>query len=191
MSVTLELDRVDTDDVELVDDDGHYETVDGVRVELPPMSANSAVWAARLAHQLTTYGVAAGLGEAYPEVLFKLPLDRDRNRKPDVAFVPYSRWARDRPVPDTNGWAVLPDLCVEVVSPTDRAEELAEKVAEYFEAGVRLVWVAYPRLQRVYVFESADRARVLGRADALDGGPVLPGFTLALSGLFPDPAAEA
>ena len=54
-----------------------------------------------------------------------------------------------------------------------------------------LVWVAYPRLDLVHVYDSAARVRVLGRADSLDGGPVVPGFAPALAELFPDPAAEA
>jgi Uma2 family endonuclease len=102
-----------------------------------------------------------------------------------VAFVPYARWPRTRPVPDTNAWDVLPDLCVEVVSPTDAAEELRDKITEYFQSGVRLVWVVYPRHQVVDVYDGPTRVRILTRADALDGGPVLPGFQLPLAELFP------
>jgi Uma2 family endonuclease len=172
-----------------LDDIERYEIIDGVKVEMSPMSAHSSVLGARLARLLGNYGVERGLGEAYPEILFKLPLGRDRNRRPDVAFVPYSRWTKDRPIPDVNAWDVLPDLCVEVVSPTDRAEEAREKIEEYFESGVRLVWVIYPRLQVVDVFESPDAVRVRRRADELDGGPVLPGFRLRLADLFPEPPA--
>lgn len=114
-------------------------------------------------------------------------MDKDRNRRPDVAFVPYSRWSRNRPIPDTNAWPVLPDLCVEVVSPTDRAEEVREKVAEYFEAGVRLVWVIDPRAQLIDVYESASQVRTLHRSDRLDGGVVVTGFQVPLADLFPPP----
>ena len=126
MSPTLLLDEptVTATDVVGPGESDHYEIIDGVRVELPPMSAESSVLAARLARLLGNFGVEAGLGEAYPEVLLKLPLaGQDRSRKPDVAFVPYSRWPRGRRVPATNAWAVLPELCVEVVGPTDKADE--------------------------------------------------------------------
>ena len=169
------------------DGDERYEIVDGVRVELPPMSAGNTVLAARLARRMSNVADPAGVGEAHPDVLIKLPLAQERNRRPDVAFVPYSRWPRDRAIPAGNAWEVLPDLCVEVVSPTDRAGEVREKVAEYFAAGVRQVWLIYPELQLVDVYEAADRTHTLGRADALDGGPVLPGFRLALAELFPPP----
>jgi Uma2 family endonuclease len=169
----------------------HYEVVDGVRVELPPPSVRDSILASRLAYQIGCYGIEHGYGQVGSNVLFKLPLPPDWQRRPDVAFVPYSRWSKGRPYPDTDFWEVLPDLCVEVVSPTDKADELREKVEEYFRAGVRLVWVVYPRLQVVDVFEAADRVRVLRRADALDGGAVLPGFGLKLADLFPDPAAAS
>src|SRR5947207_6344348 len=104
------------------DDNERYEIVDGARVEMPPMSADSSVLAVRLTRLLSNFGVEQKMGEAYNEVLFKLPLPIDRNRRPDTAFVPYSRWAKNRPLPPTNAWDVLPELCVEVVSPTDMAE---------------------------------------------------------------------
>jgi Uma2 family endonuclease len=172
-------------------DRDHYEIIDGTQVELPPMSADSAVLASRLAFHLSSHGIPNGIGEAYTETLFKLPLPVDRNRRPDVAFVSYSRWAKHLPPPATNEWDVLPDLCVEVVSPSDRADEIMDKVREYFQAGVRLVWVFYPRHGLVYLYESLVSVRVLTRADTLDGGPVLPGFRLALTELFPEPPAAA
>lgn len=171
-------------------DRDHYEIIDGQRVELPPMSADSAVLANRIARHLSNFGIDQKLGEAFTETLFKLPLPVDRNRRPDAAFVPYSRWAQNRPLPTTNEWDVLPELCVEVVSPTDRADELMDKVREYFQAGVRLVWVFYPRHGVVYVYESLTAVRGLTRNDSLDGGAVLPGFSLPLAELFPEPPAQ-
>ncbi|MBP3960513.1 Uma2 family endonuclease [Gemmata sp. G18] len=169
------------------EDRDHYEIVDGVHVELPPMSVDSQVLASRLLRHLSNYGVAQDLGEAYAEVLFKSPSKKDRNRRPDVAFVSYTRWSKYQPMPDTNAWDVLPDLCVEVVSPNDTGDEIETKVDEYLQAGVTLVWVVYPRQERFYVYESASRVRRLTRVDTLDGGPVLPGFALPLSELFLQP----
>ena len=163
----------------------HYEIVDGVKVEMPPMSADSQALATRLAVHLSVHGAKHNLGEAYVEMLFKLSLPVDRNRKPDVAFVPYSHWAKDRPLPATNAWEALPSLCVEVVSPHDWAEDIETKLDEYLRAGVRMVWIVYPRHQRIYVQDATGKAYLLKRNDTLDGGEVLPGFQLPLSGLFP------
>jgi Uma2 family endonuclease len=176
-----------------LDNRDHYEIVDGIRVELPPMSVDSQIIASRLARHLGNFGAAKDIGEACTEVLFKLPLKKDRNRKPDVAFVSHSRWPKYKPMPDTNAWDVLPELCVEVISPNDTGDEIETKVDEYLRAGVSLIWVVYPRQERFYVYESASAIRRLTRDDTLDGGTVLPGFTLPLSELFPQapPAPSA
>jgi Uma2 family endonuclease len=173
------------------DDDALYEIINGQRVELPPMSAYAGIVASRLHGKLTEFASANPVGEPVIEVLFRLPLNGDRNRRPDVAFVSYKRWPKGRPVPiDDNAWDVVPDLAIEVVSPNDLAEDLLEKVQEYFRAGVEMVWVVYPRLRLIQVYESLSRIRGLTRTDELDGGPVLPGFRLPLATLFPEePAA--
>jgi Uma2 family endonuclease len=172
---------------EELENEDRYEIIDGVKVELPPMSAESSGLAADLTTFLTNYGLANNLGKAYPEMLVRLPLPIDRNRRPDVVFIPFARWARDLRRPDTNEWAVLPDLCVEVVSPTDHAEEIETKIKEYFEAGVRLVWIVYPRQESFYVYDTPSQVRRLSRTDTLDGGVVLPDFRLPLADLFLQP----
>ena len=79
---------------------------------------------------------------------------------------------------------LAPDLAVEVVSPSDSANEIQEKVNEYLDVGVRLIWVVYPIQHTVTVY-AADRAgRLLNEADTLDGGDVLPGFSLAVADIF-------
>jgi Uma2 family endonuclease len=171
-----------------LDADGFpYEVVNGQRVEIPPMSAYAGKIASRLMTELNIHARAHQLGEAVVETLFRLPLteDRGRNRQPDVAFVSYQRWPADRRQPeDANAWDVVPDLAVEVISPHNLAEEILEKVLEYFRADVRLVWVVYPRQRMIIIFESPTRVQALSRDDSLDGGPVLPGFRLPLGKLF-------
>lgn len=97
--------------------------------------------------------------------------------KPDVTFVRNRR----RPV---KGWqTVVPDLVVEVVSPNDEAEELERKLADYREAGIALIWVVYPGTQSAHVLTPGQRIEV-PRTGSLDGGEVLPGFSLSLPDLF-------
>lgn len=168
-------------------EDALYEIIDGQRVELPPMSAYASRVASRIGSGLNSFAGEHDLGEAVTEVLFRLPLERSRNRRPDVAFVSYERWPKDRPQPPAdNAWDVVPDLAVEVISPNDLADEILEKVAEYFQAGVRLVWVVYPVHRVVYVYESWTRVSIRTSTEELDGGPVLPGLRLSLAKLFPE-----
>jgi Uma2 family endonuclease len=168
-----------------------YEVVNGRRLELPPMGAFPTRVASILDQNLGPYVKAKRLGRVDVEMLYRLDEAGDLERRPDVAFVSYQRWPRDRPVPEDAAWDVIPDLAVEVVSPTDRAEASLDKVREYFEAGVRVVWVIYPKLRVVHVFESFTRIRVLTGADDLDGGAFVPGFRLSLTTLFEDEAEEA
>ncbi len=92
-------------------------------------------------------------------------------------------------IPRTAAWAVIPDLAVEVVSPSNAAEHVTEKIEEYFEVGVRQVWVVFPNQRKIYVYSSPSSVRILTQDDELDGGDVLPGFRLAVATLF-DEAGE-
>jgi Uma2 family endonuclease len=175
-------------DVELdeFDPDVLYEVIDGVRVELPPMSTYANVVANEIAGIIRAHATPNRLGRAFVEVLFRLPLESERNRRPDVAFVSSQRWPLDRPFSLTeNAWDVVPDLAIEVVSPTDRVEELADKIIDYFAANVRQVWVILPALKMVYVYESQTVIRGLFGSDELDGGAVLPGFRVSIASFFP------
>ena len=86
---------------------------------------------------------------------------------------------------------VVPNLMVEVVSPTDCAEDVLAKAHEYLRAGAELVWVVFPRLRQLYAYRAAGTAPVLFTAgDTLDSGTLLPGFSVPMAGLFPIPADE-
>ena len=171
-------------------DEPLYEIVNGKRVSLE-MSAYSVRVGSRLSRLMGHFGDAHDLGEVASENLFRLRLPGDQCRCPDVAFVSFERWAKGRPMPlRGDAWDVVPDLMAEVVSPTDRAEDLMKKIIEYFQAGVRQVWVIYPIQRFVLVYESLTRVRGFTDADELDGGDVLPGFRTPVAGLFPAAAPE-
>ena len=153
------------------------------------MSAYSSIVGFLLGVELSVFGRAHTLGRAVTEVLFSLPINGARNRRPDAAFVRFQRWAADRPIPLTgNAWDVVPNLAVEVVSPHDLVEELMAKIQEYFQAGVELVWVVYPQQRTVHVYQSLTSVHVRTATDELDGGTVLPGFRLTVASLFPQAA---
>jgi Uma2 family endonuclease len=167
-----------------VGDDELYEIIDGQRVRTPPMGV-FAVWTASLLARFLGNFAYEKLGRAITEALFHLPAPINRDRRPDVALVLYERWAKDRPMPATdNAWNVVPNLATEVVSPTDSVEELEQKIAEYFRAGVQLVWVVHPTRNKIHVYQSPTQITVLSKNDMLDGGMVVPGFQLSLADLF-------
>jgi len=77
-----------------------------------------------------------------------------------------------------------PDLCVEVVSPSNTKRELREKTKEYFFAGTRMVWIVEPEDRSVTVLVAPDEGRTLYDDATLEGGEVLPGFSCKVSELF-------
>ena len=89
--------------------------------------------------------------------------------------------------PKTRSWAVVPDLAIEIVSPSNTAYEVTEKLEEYFRVGIRSVWVVYPPQSMVYVYSSPKQVRVLSEGDELDGGDMLPGFSIPLQRIFEHP----
>jgi Uma2 family endonuclease len=95
-----------------------YEVVDGQVVELAPMGAYEIRIASVLLMYLETFARQHRLGRAVQEMLFDL-ITVQQKRRPDVAFVSYDRSPRQRRVPHTEPWEGVPNLVVEVVSPTD------------------------------------------------------------------------
>jgi Uma2 family endonuclease len=168
-------------------DEALYELVNGQRVEMPPMSVRAAMVASNLVAELNAFTKGKNVGQVFPEMLFRIPLtdDSSRERRPDIAVVSYQSWPLASPQdPDANAWEVIPDLAVEVISPSERAEDQREKVLEYFRVGVRCVWVVFPKLRVIDVYDSPTRVQTLTETDTLRGDPVLPGFELTLANLF-------
>ncbi|HUP88370.1 MAG TPA: Uma2 family endonuclease, partial [Longimicrobiales bacterium] len=96
-------------------------------------------------------------------------------RGPDVSFVASSRLAYGTADPFLNG---APDLAVEVVSPSNRAAELLEKIAEYFAGGAKVVWVVYPRTKSIVVHLANGEVGIVAGEDPLTAPDVLPGFSV-------------
>jgi len=166
------------------EEERRYEVVNEQPVELAPMSAYEVWIATVLSRQLGTVTEQHQLGWTVQEMLFDLGLARRQKRRPDVAFVAFDRWPRGHRIPRTEAWAVVPNLTVEVISPTDRFDDVVAKVAEYFHAGVEQVWVVVPSQEQVHVYTSPTAVHILTRTDILPGEPVVPHFHYPLIELF-------
>ena len=104
-------------------------------------------------------------------------------RIPDVAFISWDRLP-GRQLPPEPIPGVIPNLVIEVISAGNTASEMARKRREYFSVGVQLVWIVIPATRTVEVYTDVDQAIQLSEADSLDGGSVLPGFSLSIRELF-------
>ena len=104
-------------------------------------------------------------------------------RMPDVSFHSWEHFP-NRLLPAGAFVEQAPDLAVEILSPSNTEREMDRKRSEYFAGGSRLVWQVYPPTRRVRVYTSVDTFVELTEADTLEGGPVLPGFTLSVRRWF-------
>jgi Uma2 family endonuclease len=166
-----------------IPDDMLYEVVNGKIVE-KVVGAYEVEIAALFIEYLAPHLRAHRLGKVVGEMIFRIDLAKDLQRRPDVAFISHDRWPFDRRAPKVAVWDMVPDLAIEVISPSNTADDVQEKIEEYFRAGVRQVWVVYPRQKIVYVYASPTRIEVLTLGQELDGGELVPGFRLPLTALF-------
>lgn len=160
-----------------------YELHEGKLVEMPGAGARHAAIVVRLVMLLHQFVTARGLGLVFGDGLgYLLRRNPDTVRIPDVSVVRRER-VPEGGIPE-GFWPGTPDLAVEIVSPHDLAEEVHERVREYLGAGVRQVWVVWPRSREVTVYEGGGVLRELGAEEELEGGEVLPGFRVKVSDLF-------
>lgn len=168
---------------QLPDDDYKSELVEGELIRMPPTGAEHGDIAVNVCILLKNYVKAHDLGRiSAAETGFILKRNPDTVRAPDAAFIAKARIPAEG-IPRTY-WPFAPDLAVEVVSPNDRFDEVQDKVAEYFTAGTRLVWVVLPKTRTVLVYRSFHEVRSLGVSDELNGEEVIPGFTCRVAELF-------
>jgi Uma2 family endonuclease len=164
------------------------ELVDGVLVE-KAMGYREGIIEAIIIAALQAYNHTRRLGKVTsPSSMFRM--QKKVVRLPDVAFTFWHRFPKGKVTREQTP-ELVPDLAVEVLSPSNTRGEMERKRAEYFAAGTRLVWMVDLDQRTVTVYTAADTCTVLQQTDTLDGGDLLPGFTLSLSELFAELDEEA
>ena len=160
-----------------------YELVRGRLVEVPVTGFKHGVIEVNIVLLLGQHVRQRRLGQLTPgDAKHLLERDPDTLRQPDVAFVRAER------LPPPDEWEaygrVVPDLAVEILSPSNTAAEMRDKVAEYLQVGVQLVWIVDPETETVTIHTS-DAAPVILPADAeITGGAVLPDFRCPVAAFF-------
>jgi Uma2 family endonuclease len=154
---------------------------------MPPASYLHSWVAAAVLRLLILFAEGGQLGRVYGDGTgYDLP--NGDTLIPDVSFVSS---ARQQPVSERGLQTISPDLVVEVVSPSNADADMAERVDSYLSAGVRLVWVIYPKRRAVSAYHvQADGTihyAALSADDRLDRQDVLAGFSAPVAELFPAP----
>ncbi len=157
------------------------EFVDGVLVE-KAMGFRESLLAGVFIGVLRAFVVPRNLG-VVPSPDGMMRLFPGLVRAPDGGFVSWDRMPGRR-IPEDPIPSLVPDLAIEVLSASNTKKEMERKRGEYFSQGVSLVWEVDPVAQTVTVYTPDGAKTVLTQTDRLDGGDVLPGFSLLLSEVF-------
>jgi Uma2 family endonuclease len=165
----------------LPDDGNKHELSEGELIVMPPVKSLHSLVAAAIVELLQTYLRQHPVGRALPEAGYVLSRNPLTVRQPDVSVLSNERIAA---TPEDKYFERSPELAVEVVSPSDSAQDLETKVEQYLRFGAKQVWIVYPTKKRVHVFRPDAAPAVLNESQSLDGGDVLPGFSVKVADLF-------
>jgi Uma2 family endonuclease len=158
------------------------ELVRGEVVESMPPGGHHGSIAVAVAMLLRIWAQRSGGGYVGVEAGYVLAHDPDTVRGPDVSYVRADHIPAFG-VPE-GFWTLPPDLAVEIVSPSETADEVRAKVRDFLAAGTPLVWTIYPRTREVIVHTPDGLARTYSREDVLADPDVLPGFSCSVAELF-------
>jgi Uma2 family endonuclease len=178
--------------IRILDDENvPCELVDGILVQ-KPTGFLKGILTARVICHLGNFAESNDRGVVFA---WNAPFGMTRYlvRSPDASFVSRDRLP-GKLVPSEPISSLIPELTVEVLSPSNTTSEMLRKRQEFFLAGTQLFWIVDPNKCTVQVYTAPEDCTTLTEADTLTGGDVLPGFTLKLADLFarvPKPSAKA
>ena len=173
----------EADALHVIEHEGRLcELVDGVLVE-KTMGLLESMIAMELVFRLSGFAKQHRLGVVAGEA-GTVRLAPGLIRIPDVSFFSWARLRgrdlrKEKRIPD-----LVPNLAVEVFSASNTPAEMKRKLAEYFATGVELVWFLDPVPRTVTVYRTPEESVLIQADGLLDGGQVLPGFSVRVGDLF-------
>ncbi len=169
-----------------LDPEREYEIVTGQPILKEAAGARAGGITARLGARLGHYIEANKMGAVYAaNTTFTIGNDQ---RLPDLAFVSSERFP---PEGEPEGiWEIAPDLAIEVISPNEIYGEVQNKMRDYFNAGVKQVWIVAPEHRIVTVYRSPVEPTVFSEDQELASEDLLPGFRCRLSEIFKSPKSK-
>jgi Uma2 family endonuclease len=166
------------------DSDRLLELIHGEIVEKVPTEQHGMI-ALKVGSRILVFVEARNLGRVGVEIRHRVPGDNRNSRLPDISFTSDLK----RPLVKKGSVQRMPDLAIEIKSPDDDWNDLIEKAEYYLQNGSQLVWLMNPENETVSVCRVGEdgslQIQVANADDTLDGGDVLPGFTLAVRDMFP------
>ena len=171
-------------------DNNSMELVDGQIVEKNTSIESSRIEGCFL-FRIHQFLIDHPIAKAYPASLGYtcFPDNPAKMRKPDVSVVQLSR-LNQLPAGDSGYMPIHPDLAIEVISPNDVTYDTDEKVREYLDAGLPLIWVADPKARTITFHPLKGRPAIFTEDDEVTAEAVLPGFRCKVRDFFPSPAVR-
>lgn len=170
------------EELEALPEDGRkHELLWGELLSVAPnFRHGTIVW--KMMNRIGPFVENNALGVFLPEGSFMFSRDPALLLLPDIAFVSSERVPPDE---EQDGYiTVIPNLVVEVISPSETARTIHEKVMAYLDVGVSLVVIVHPHRRDVTLWSPDRTARVLSEGDDLSFGDVLPGFSVPVADIF-------
>jgi Uma2 family endonuclease len=171
-----------------------YELVDGELVEMNPVGVQHSDITGNVYRTLYDFVTAHKLGRVNMDsLIYVLHIDPETGKRtariPDTSFTRKGRLPKDfdrsRPFPGA------PDLVIEVVSPGESADELMGKIRDYLRYGSEQIWVLYADPIELHQYIQAEKgSRIYFEDDILEGGTLLPGFSVRVGDFFVVPEGE-
>jgi Uma2 family endonuclease len=198
--------RMTFDDLMATPEDGHrFELVRGEIVRTPPPKGDHGDIEAALVGAIGYYLHERALGKGWREsggrgarnglvgrlisggtgIRFSTPTDSDQTRGIDVGYLSTEQVARLGVSSGAEYISEVPALVAEVISPSESSEYVEKKVSDLLAGGALLVWLLYPKPRTARICLPDGSTRLVGPEGMLQGGDVLPGFSVALVSLFP------
>jgi Uma2 family endonuclease len=161
--------------------DRFFELVAGKVVEMPSPGERHGFLCSWISHLLWGHAVQHGGGVSSNDTGLLLKRDPDTVRGPDVMFFAESRSLDDL---SPRFATRIPRLIVEVLSPSDKTNQVNSRVSQYLQRGVPMVWLVDPETRTVAVYQPGQIHQVLDETEELAGGEVLPGLQCPVAKLF-------
>jgi len=157
--------------------DKRFEFVNGRIIEKPAMKQEE-FYIAKFLSRLFVKTLAYANGD---ELIVESDSHIDENRK-RIADIGYFTEAQIEAARD--GQRFAPALAIEILSPSEKLEEIEEKINDYFDAGVQLVWYISPKQEQIYVYTAPDKLSILKGTAICSAAPVLSDFSFAVGEMF-------
>lgn len=186
-NISLEQTDVTLEDIMKLGEDARIEVINGVVVEMAPVGGLHHIVAGNIYRTVDAYVLEHNLGTIFMDGLLFLMHEKDRHLRgsfaPDISFIRNENFPHD--------WNLLlpfpgvPDFAVEVISPSENAEDVQTKIRTYLDKGTQEVWVAYPLTRELYQYRAeSNTIRVYSIGEQIDTERLFPGLVLTVDDVF-------